>query len=359
MRAGRRASAAIAALALAVVPGALRLVPTGHVVDRAAPTALGAGDAHDGEPAPISAPAPVAEAPPPVASAPPTPAPSGDVPITPPAELRGDLAPMVAMAAPFAQAQSVSGTGEVYALVVGIDDYPGDGYDLRAAVADADTVEQALAHFGVPAANRVVLRNGQARHAQVVGAVQALVRQAGPGSTVVLGYAGHVRKLDRDTEAILTADGRMITDQELADLLAPSRADNMWVLLASCYAGGFTELLAPGRILTGAADAGSVAYESPSLHGSYLVHHMVREGWLEGKAGPSIQEAFAYADARIRSTHPDRRPVQLDQAGGRLRLGPGTSGPADPGPTPSSSPAAPTTTEPPRRCSLVIFCRRS
>ena len=123
----------------------------------------------------------------------------------------------------------------------------------------------------------------------------------------------------------------------------------MWLLLATCYAGGFTELLAPGRILTGAADSTSLAYESPSINGSYLVHHLVREGWLEGRAGPSVQEAFAYADAQIRERYPDRRPVEFDELGSRLRLGSGaTATSPSPQGSPSSEPppSSPTTTEP-------------
>src|SRR3546814_3680480 len=97
----------------------------------------------------------------------------------------------------------------------------------------------------------------------------------------------------------------------------------MWVLLATCFSGGFTEVLAPGRILTGATDASSLAYESPRLNASFLVHHLVREAWLEGKAGPSVQEAFTYADARLGAEDPRRRPEQVDMLGSPLVLGPG------------------------------------
>ena len=85
-------------------------------------------------------------------------------------------------------------------------------------------------------------------------------------------FAGHVRKIDGDTEALLTVEGATITDEELAQLLRPVRAERVWLLLATCYAGGFTEALGPGRILTGAAGADSLAYESPSLNASLFVH---------------------------------------------------------------------------------------
>lgn len=347
MRAGRWAGLAAGALVLAILPGALRLVPDDRTPERALPLTMG-----------MIGGAPTTVPPPPLPS---------DVPIIPPDDgLTGELAPVRPGPNPFAAARA-GRPGEVFALVVGINDYPGTRHDLGAAVADADTVDQALAGFGVPAANRVVLRDGQARRAQLVASIRALVATAGTQSTVVFAYAGHVRKLDRDTEAIVAADGGLLRDDELAALLAPLRTQHVWLLLASCYAGGFTEALAPGRILTAAADANSLAYESPSLHGSYLVYHLVREGWLEGKAGPSVQEAFAYAQARINELYPNRRAMEIDLAGRPIRFtSPGSPASAPPPgstPAPSQSPApspppSPPTSNPPKKTCLILICRQ-
>ena len=285
-----------------------------------------------------------------------------EVPIIPPGDdLAGDLAPVVVSPPPFAAARR-GGPGDVLALVVGINDYPGSRYDLGAAVADADAVEAALVGFGVPAANRVVLRDGQARRAQVVASLQALAATAGPSSTVVFAYAGHARRLDADTAAMVAADGGLIRDDELAALLAPLTTQRVWLLMASCYAGNFTEALSPGRILTAAAGPSSLAYESPELQGSYLVHHLVKEGWLEGQAGPSVQEAFAYAQARIREQYPSREPLEIDGLGQPMRLWmdrPGRPRPAPPARPPSSSPPAPPSpsSDPPKKtCTLLVLC---
>jgi hypothetical protein len=221
----------------------------------------------------------------------------------------------------------------------------------------------------------VVLRDGQARRAQVVSAIRSLVATAGPDSTLVFAYAGHVRKLDRDTEAMVAADGGLITDAELASLLAPSPARNMWLLLATCYAGGFTEALGPGRILTGAADANSLAYENSAINGSYLIHYLVQEGWIEGRAGRSVQEAYGYAAERMRAQGAKGRPYEADYVGAPLVLGSGdpssatASGASQDAPPPSSPPnespsnpppSSPTTTAPPKQsCTLGIVCRKT
>lgn len=350
MRTGRWTGAVFGALVLAVIPGALHLAPAGRALHRVVPVSLGALD----------------PTPPPLAlTAPPSALPD-EVPIIPPDDsLSGELAPVRAAPVPFEAVRAQPRPGEVFALIIGINDYPGSKHDLGAAVADADVVDEALARFGVPPANRAVLRDGQARRSSIVSAARSLVATAGPGSTIVFAYAGHVRKLDRDTEAIVAADGGLVRDDELAALFAPSTADGMWFLLATCYAGGFTELLGPGRILTAAADANSLAYESPSINGSYLVHHLVREGWLQGKAGPTVQEAFAYADARINQEYPARRPVQVDGSNGRMQFGhrgyqpPTHQGSPPPPPGASPSPSGPPPTYPPNepeRCFLLI-CR--
>lgn len=349
----------VAALVLAVVPGALRLAEADTPMVRAVPVALGTITA-----TPKPRPTPVAMA-------------ATDTPIVaPPGEMEGELAPAVEAPPPLGAARA-GGPGRVVALIVGIDDYPGSGSDLNAAGTDALLVDAALERFGVPVGDRMLLRDGQARREQLVAALEGLAAATGPADTFVFAYAGHVRKLDADTEAIVAADGGLITDEEVAAILARSAAPRGWLLLATCYAAGFTEALAPGRVLTAAAGADSLAYESPSVDGSYLVHHLVREGWLQGQAGPSVQEAFAHADRRIAESYPNRRPIQIDHAGEALTLGvaesvgggpassPGAGEPAPaPSPPPSPPPSASATepVEPPplggpkRTCSLVVLC---
>ena len=272
-----------------------------------------------------------------------------EVPITPPEVLDGPVAAPTAPAPVFTGGGAAPADGEVFALLVGINDYPGRRSDLRSAVADVDTIDAALAGFGVPRGNRVVLRDGQATAGQVRDAIRSLVVQGGPGATYVFGYAGHVRKVDGDTEALVLADGELLRDAELAELVAPASTQRMWFLLAACYAGGFTEVLGPGRVLTGAASARELAWEDPALNASYLVHYLVREGWLEGKAGNSVQEAFAYADQALARERPNRRPVQFDDLDAPLVLGGGdpTTGADLAPPVPHGSPAPTQGSSPP------------
>jgi hypothetical protein len=353
MRVGRWAGGAALAIVLAALPGIVRLVPpSGAPVERAVLTPDWSQVAERVDSSMVAE----------------------EVAITPPpAVLDGAVAAPRAPVSTFAPAPAPArADGEVFALLIGIDDYPGRRFDLDSAVADVDTIDAALGGFGVPAGNRVVLRDGQATRATVRAAISSLVTQGGAGATYVLAYAGHARWLDDDTQEIVLADGSSLLDRELATLLAPATTQRMWLLFATCFAGGFTELLSPGRILTGAAPADRQAWEDPDLNGSYLVHYLVREGWLHGRAGDSVQEAFAYADRTLAREHPDRRPVQVDEVGRPLVLGAGdpregaaggpsqTDGSPDQGRPPSGSePSSPPTTRPEREnpCVLgVLYC---
>lgn len=217
----------------------------------------------------------------------------------------------------------------VWAVVVGIDDYPGERYDLRAGIADARDVDAALARRGVPESQRTLLLGDDADGASLRAALDWLVAHAGPESTAVVFYSGHVREVtgDRDgdgeavDEALFLADGTEVIDGELAATLDGLAARRTWLAIAGCFGGGFDEAVGPGGLLTAAAPEGELAYENDDLGRSYLVEYVVRRPLLEGDAA-SVQEAFARGSAQLRRDHPDRLPVVLDRLGEPLRLGP-------------------------------------
>lgn len=342
---------------------------------------------------------------PPAATAPSEPL-AGEQAITPPPDgaFGDDIAPLYDDAAPgdpvavapvepttpvMLEGGSVPATAtNVFALVIGINDYPGTRYDLHAAVADADDMAAALLHYGVPAANIDLLTDSNADAASIVRGLHWLTRTAGPDSTVVLSYSGHARKLGSTTEAIVSSDGVPIADWYLARQLAPLQARDTWIVMAACYGGGFDELLAPGRILTAAADANSIAYESSDFGRSYLDEYLVRRGLLLGQAGgPTVQQAFQWAQAMLLRDSPDRSLTQLDDstepisldgrhrssvpptaplapAGAPPTSGGGTSsnggngggaGPRGGLPMPTTVPPPPTTPAP-KECFLYVFC---
>jgi hypothetical protein len=236
--------------------------------------------------------------------------------------------------------------GGVWAVVVGIDDYPGTDADLRAAVADAKDVDSALAAYGVPANHRLVLLDRQATADNIRGALAWMAGRASADSTAVFFYSGHVRQVagdpDRDgeviDEAIVAADGDNVYDGQVADLLRNMDARAAWIGIAACYGAGFDDALAPGRILTAAAGENDVAYENSSLGHSYMVEYMVRRAMLQGRAPASVQDAFAWARAQIARDYPNRQPAILDRSRGPMVLGHATPPATAPERRPSASP---------------------
>jgi len=277
---------------------------------------------------------------------------------------------------PIQRAPTTDAAKTVYGVVIGINDYPGTASDLQGAVPDAEDMSDALAMNGVPAANVSLLLDDAASTQGIIEALRWVVSSTTPDSTVVLFYAGHVRKIGPDTEAIVAADGGVLPDWYIAKQIEGLPAHDVWIVMASCFGGGFTELMAPGRILTAAADANSLAYENESFGRSYLDEYLIHQALLEGGSGPTAQQAFAYAQAGLQRDYPDRTLTEIDQSTEAISLdgvhratpppGPGTgsggSGGAGPGggdPPPTVPPAPPSTPpEPPPPCHNVLglFC---
>lgn len=241
-----------------------------------------------------------------------------------------------------AQRRAATGAG-TWAVVVGIDDYPGENHDLEAAVADANQAVELLDRIGSPASQRRVLRDSEATPQAMLRALDWLVANAGPDATAIVFYAGHARTTDGH-ESVVGADGRLIRDDVLAEHLAPLAARRAWIVMSACFGGGFTELLAPGRILTAAAPAGERAYETTAYRASYLVEFMVRRALVNGEAASSLQDAFQWARARLEREHPGRVPVQIESEAANFAIYPATAPRQS---HPGTSPSSPGHGEPP------------
>jgi hypothetical protein len=220
-----------------------------------------------------------------------------------------------------------------WAVIVGINDYPGSAYDLGAAVNDAVEVERAMLMLGASPDHVLTLLDGAASGAAIRDGLDWLTANAGPDAVAVFFFAGHAVKQSADVEKLVAADGDRIADSELASHLASLEARRAWIAIAGCYGGGFTEVLAPGRILTGAAPANGLAYENSKFSRSYMVEYMVHRAIVEGQAPQSVQAAFAYATEALARDYPGRQPVQVDDSGAPMDLR-ASSPPAPPPPPP-------------------------
>jgi hypothetical protein len=272
-------------------------------------------------------------------------------PVLAPASFTGKRAPAVP---PPKALSSAAGPkeGGVWAVLVGVDDYPGDSHDLRKAVADARAADAALAAYGVPAGRRLMLLDGQASVVNIRRGLEWLVAHAAPEATAVVFFAGHARQVLPGRRggpvrgAVIGADGTDLLDSDIARILAGLEARTAWITMAACYGAEFDEVLAPGRVLTAASDRHEIAYENASLPHSYLVEYMVQKAMIEGRAPESVQDSFRWAATRIARDYADRQPVMIDRATTPVVLSqPGTRK-AEAAPVPRSASTEPPAPEP-------------
>jgi hypothetical protein len=166
------------------------------------------------------------------------------------------------------------GTGDPndkYALVVGIDDYPGTDDDLEGSVEDSRIFSQLLIRrFGFKPNNVVVLNNSVATRDHILNAFTRHLGQAGPQGAAVFYYSGHGVQMDNNLA--LTApldperDGRdeaivawgtddrssIILDDEIGFLIGQLKTDRVLIVHDSCNSGtsarGVTPQIKPREV---------------------------------------------------------------------------------------------------------------
>ncbi len=143
-----------------------------------------------------------------------------------------------------------------YALIVGIDDYPGTANDLGSCIADTRVMKDALIRrFGFDPANIVVLHDAEANREHIMNAFTRHLGQAGPAGAAVFYYSGHGLQMDDnyglaaefdfeddgvdEAIAIWAVDQKnsVILDDELGMLAEGIEAGRMLVMLDSCHSG--------------------------------------------------------------------------------------------------------------------------
>jgi hypothetical protein len=139
-----------------------------------------------------------------------------------------------------------------YALLVGIDDYPGTGSDLTGPTHDAEMMAQVLLDgYMFEPQNVVLLENAEATRLNIANGIIRHLGKAGPNGVAVFFFSGHGTRVGRnvgflDNEADGQDDGiyvygyggesSVILDEELGYLLSQLKG-NTFVAVDACYSG--------------------------------------------------------------------------------------------------------------------------
>ncbi|MGE0255652.1 MAG: caspase family protein [Alphaproteobacteria bacterium] len=169
----------------------------------------------------------------------------------------GSLLPIAMLAA--ALGLPLPAAAETWGLVIGIDRYERVPA-LTGAVNDAHDVAGALRSAG--ARHVMLLTDGEATRASILGAWKAIVAGSSPGDLIVFHYAGHggqeperVRGNEEDgkDETFLLAgfgtraphNAERIVDDEVAEMLAAAGGRTVVLVADSCHSGTMTRGMDP------------------------------------------------------------------------------------------------------------------
>lgn len=140
-----------------------------------------------------------------------------------------------------------AGSIDVYAVLVGIEDYPGSSYDLSYCVDDANDLKQALQNSASWSNSKIVtLTNSNAPKAKIQSEVQEAKTALKNDGLFVFLYSGHGTN-DGNTGYIVPYDGindssKLLSEDELETILSSfSSTVKKLVLIDSCNSGHFID----------------------------------------------------------------------------------------------------------------------
>ena len=178
----------------------------------------------------------------------------------------------------------VAAPADRYAVLVGVQDYRPPTVDTVGSVRDVHLVAAQLHAAGWPAANVRVLTDAQVTGAAVRDGLAWLAARSRPGTFGLFHWSGHVKRLGGTTEALWPVDRDFVRDHELTAALAPARG-RLWVDVAGCEAGSFSEGLPSARTLFSASSTGTEkSYEQPEWGTSVWTGLLFDRGLRQGRA---------------------------------------------------------------------------
>ncbi|EKE16452.1 MAG: polysaccharide deacetylase [uncultured bacterium] len=218
-----------------------------------------------------------------------------------------------------------SASGNKYAIVIGICDYPGLANDICKSDGDAKNMHDALVtKYSYAEENIYLLRDMGATYDSIADAVDAVKAKVQPNDEVVFFFSGHgttgrvndgdAEKLD---EGIVTHNGTnliAIWDGQLRNWFSDINTSRVIFIFDSCKAGGMNDVAKDGRVvvMSSAEAENSFVYTNGEFGEGLFSHFFVNEGMLQNKADTynqlnfsdlnvAVEEASVYAKEKVSS----------------------------------------------------------
>jgi hypothetical protein len=213
-----------------------------------------------------------------------------------------------------------------YAVLVGVNDYPGLRNDLEYAVADAEAMAGVLpATYGF---HVTCLTDARATSTNILAAIATAGELAGPDGEVLFSFSGHGMSgvaddgdSERTDEAIVVYNRLKLEplwDGQLKAAFDQIPTKRIICVFDSCLAGGMDDLAGPDRVILMASTEKGYAYEDVSWgHGEFTYYFL--QGIQQGGANihdydgagllwpgpPTAEEAYDYVRANCVYDNPE------------------------------------------------------
>jgi len=217
-------------------------------------------------------------------------------------------------------------TGNKYAIVIGIEDYPGTANDLQYAVDDAEDMRKVLVdNYGFQTDHIKFIKNTAATKTAIFDAIEEVENTVGAEDEVVFFFSGHGAKgrvddgdFNKTDQSIVVnndtqTDFEYIWDGELVQWFDSFPIKRLVFIFDSCLSGGMSVLDGSGRVVNMACSANGLSYESADWGGGHgqFTYYFVEQGMNNRYADvkPEDQqvtdeEAFDYAKANCQFQTP-------------------------------------------------------
>ncbi len=193
-----------------------------------------------------------------------------------------------------AEGNPVLPTGTVYAVVIGINAYP--GRPLNFPVADAEAFQSALIkQYNIPTGKIQLLLDADATKEAILDAITTIHSRA--NDDVIIYFSGHGTTQTTSLNGI-RAYGGVIWSGELRAAIQGIQAKRIAVILDCCYGNGFADDLNLPNVLAMMSSAG-LSWE-PSIfgHGIFTYWFLVK-GIIQGLADNPAENRYATPDGKI------------------------------------------------------------
>lgn len=200
-----------------------------------------------------------------------------------------------------ATGSAIAPAGNTYAVVIGINTYP--GHALNYCVADATDFGSTLINkYLVPSKNVDMLTNDMATKSQIMAGITWLKNKSGSSDDVIIYYSGHGTNGFKGQSGIVAYDGvnagsGIIWSSELGAAISGIHAKRIAVMLDCCYGNGFAGDLNLPNVLAMMSSAGLSGETALFGHGVFT-YWFLEQGIIKGLADNPAVNRYANSDGK-------------------------------------------------------------